>query len=70
MRHRGTKWGVRRSTAFLSIFLIAMFGLVGVQAADAAPVEECEPSDGTPASFTDWASSGDHHHHGGQRGAR
>ena len=59
MTHRGTKWGVRRSTAFLSIFLIAAFGLVGVQTAQAAPDEECVPSDGTPASFTDWEPSGD-----------
>ena len=44
MTHRGgarqagaTNWGVRRSTAFLSIILLAMFGLVGVSASAGAP---------------------------------
>ena len=58
-RASATRWGVRRGTALLSVLLLAMLGLVGVSKASAAPPEECVPSDGTPASFTDWVPSGD-----------
>jgi len=57
MHNTAPRWGLRRSTPLLAIFLMSMFGLVGVPAG-AVTADDCVPGDGTPAVFSAWATVG------------